>query len=181
MPKIFFKKDSENELGSLIRIAEDELDAQHLNLDLNVHTVKDITEEDFNLVRLNEKEIISYTGNVVNFQIKVNLFNTREGLQRYIDDVSSLIEDNLIKNSNHPKSEKWIAYKNAIKSINVSSVITDGVEDRSEVLEGYDKELADQGKYKYPITGGIVLNSSLERYVENNFNGVSAIHPLQLI
>jgi len=182
MAKVLFLKDSENALGSVFRIAANEAEIANLNIeDISLHTIKDISDEDFNAVRLNEKQIISYSGDTVNMSSLSNTFSYQRDLQRKIDVTVSLLDKVLAYSPSNANASNWTNYKNAITGINVSSLITDATsENTSEAIDGYDRELADAGEYHYPPVGGTPLNTSLERYVEDNISGVSVIHPLQL-
>lgn len=182
MAKVLFLKDSENAVGSVFRIAANDAEVANLNIvDTSLYTIKDISDADFNAVRLNEKEIVSYSGDTINTSsLDINFFYQSD-LQRKIDVTVSLLDKALTDYPSNPNASKWTAYKNAITGINVSSLITDATsENTGETIDGYDRELADAGKYHYPPVGGNPLNMSLEKYVEDNISGVSAIHPLQL-
>ena len=147
-----FSKNSDNQTGYLYRIASSQsvYDANK-NWQDDLYDVIVVNDDDYLAIKLGNKSVISKNGSTIFYDEISTSFNTQDSLTSYIDSVINLIDNWLINNSSKSLASLVITYKNFIKSINVSSLIT---EENS-------------------------LNSSLEAYVESQ--GITAIHPLELL
>jgi hypothetical protein len=147
-----FSKNSDNQTGYLYRIASSQsvYDANK-NWQDDLYDVIVVNDDDYLAIKLGNKSVISKNGSTIFYDEISTSFNTQDSLTSYIDSVINLIDNWLINNSSKSLASLVITYKNFIKSINVSTLITE----------------------ENP------LNSSLEAYVENQ--GITAIHPLELL
>ena len=147
-----FSKNSDNQTGYLYRIASSQsvYDANK-NWQDDLYDVIVVNDDDYLAIKLGNKSVISKNGSTIFYDEISTSFNTQDSLTSYIDSVINLIDNWLINNSSKSLASSVITYKNFIKSINVSTLITE----------------------ENP------LNSSLEAYVENQ--GITAIHPLELL
>ena len=147
-----FSKNSDNQTGYLYRIASSQsvYDANK-NWQDDLYDVIVVNDDDYLAIKLGNKSVISKNGSTIFYDEISTIFNTQVSLTNYINNVISMIDNWLVNNSSKPLASLVITYKNFIKSINVSTLITE----------------------ENP------LNSSLEAYVENQ--GITAIHPLELL
>jgi len=72
MAYLIFNNEAEDVLNSLTSIAENDINLNFLTGgNLNIYKIIDINNSDFNLIKLNKKIVLSYSGNVVNYTDKV--------------------------------------------------------------------------------------------------------------
>jgi hypothetical protein len=152
MAVFVFLKNSDDILGTLYRIASSQsIYDTNKNWQDDLYDVITVEDINYTSVKLGTKSVISKNGSTVSYEEINTIFNTQVSLTNYINNVISMIDNWLVNNSSKPLASLVITYKNFIKSINVSTLITE----------------------ENP------LNSSLEAYVENQ--GITAIHPLELL
>lgn len=120
-----------------------------------------VSQENFNDIRLKKKIITNRQGSSITFQDFPLSFTKHSDMQQEINGIISVIDDYLLNNSEKPMASNIINYKNYLKTINPSTVITE--EDNSVT----------------PAIAGVPLNSSVEEYCENQ--GQTAINLLQLL
>ena len=118
MAKFIFNKNSENQIGQLCHIAQDQ-DFINANKNFNEinYNIVDVTIEEFNDVKNGKKEVVSYMGSTVTFKTKgevdelgtppnapenVFFFNTEEELKKYINILLEKFEFYLRFNSEKP-------------------------------------------------------------------------------
>tara|TARA_R110000823_G_scaffold304891_1_gene426680 strand:- start:2359 stop:2832 length:474 start_codon:yes stop_codon:yes gene_type:complete len=156
MAYLIFDKHKENEVGSIISIAENETDRDNLNLFLDTAKVITIDTETFQNIQLSKKEVLSYNGDTVTYAnkdgndedgFKINIFKTKEPLEIYINNNIERINQFLNNNESHPDYSKWNSYKSQLEGLNLDSIT-------------------------YP------LNKTLEEHFLENSQTV--LHPLQL-
>jgi hypothetical protein len=153
MAVFVFSKNSDGINGSLYKIASSQsVYDDNKNWQDDLYDVITVNDDDYNEVKLGTKSVISKNGSTISYQETNTLFNTPVSLNSYINSVINIIDEWLTNNSSKPLASSVIAYKNFIRSINVSSL---------------------------SITEENPLNSSLEAYVENQ--GITAVHPLELL
>lgn len=153
MAIFIFSKHSDNINGSLYRIASSQsvYDANK-NWQDDLYDIVTVNDNDYTAVKLGTKSVINKNQNTISYGEINTSFNTQDSLTNYIDSVINTIDEWLINNSSKPLASSVIAYKNFIRSIDVSSL---------------------------SITEENPLNSSLEAYVEDQ--GITAIHSLELL
>jgi hypothetical protein len=168
MAIFIFRKDSNDQTGALCNIAENQtvLDNNWNGNSLNYDMVN-VSDELFNSVRLQEKAIISKNGETVNTIDLSVAHNFKAGLTSEINTKIDAMNKWLKINSSKPLASSVTTYKNFITNIDVNNLITDPSDGAT-----FDETT---GLY----SDGTPLNSSLEKYVENQ--GVTAIHCSQLL
>jgi hypothetical protein len=123
MPYAVFLKDKDNEIGSLVSIAENDFDLNSLTLILSDYKVISMSQSDFENVALDYKNIAKYQNNNIIFENttyqptsdKVIIKLTIENLKKYI----KFFLDN---NSNHSKYTVWKNYYDQLDSFNVNTM-----------------------------------------------------------
>jgi hypothetical protein len=123
MAYILFTKNSENQQGTYCKIVENQTDLNQLNDKLSDYTIIEVSETDFNSVKLNQKNIVSYTGNTVNLTNVTSLFETVADLNNYINNnIKPPIKNYLNNNPNHPQFTKWNNYYNQVSNLQTSTI-----------------------------------------------------------
>jgi hypothetical protein len=124
MAYIIFLKNTENQTGTLYRIAENETDLNILKINNDVYTTIQDTQTNFNSVKLNLKDIISYNGNTIVYQDSLNNYLTKEGLLIYVGNLKKVLKQFLDNNSSHSWYNKVNNYYNIISSPTILDDIT---------------------------------------------------------
>jgi|TARA_R100001460_G_scaffold53861_1_gene93050 hypothetical protein len=168
MAIFIFAKNSNDQTGALCNIVESQtvLD-NNWNGDPSNYDMVTVSDELFNSVRLQEKEVVSKNGDTVNTIDTSVAFTFRSGLTQDINVRINQMDNWLKINSSKPLASSVTTYKNFIAGIDVNSLITDPSPDAT-----FDETT---GLY----SDGTPLNSSLEKYVEDQ--GVTAVNGSQLL
>lgn len=151
-----------NQNNELYKIAEDTISLNNLNSALEQLNIKEISLENFNFLRLNQKRAFLINGNIIYEDIK-SLYN-KELLKNYIDNFIKNIDLFLQSNAQHIFFKKWLDYKSILQSLDLS-VIT-------PTIDFIDSKGVKWDKPNPPLT------TSLETYLENK--NIIALNPLQL-
>ena len=156
---IFIKNSS-----GLYRIAENQdiLD-QNKNFFTSEYDLVTVSEEYFNGIRLNKKELLNRVENTVTLGPEdfTSSFKTHLQMQEYINSIVSVMDNYLVTNSNKPMVGDILTYKNYIQTINPSTLITEA-----------DTSVT-------PPIPAIPFTSSIEKHAESQ--GIKAINILQLL
>lgn len=140
MAKFIFKKDSDNVVeGVLSFIANDQSHIDNnKNWDESEFDIIDVSDDDFNNIKLGAKGIVSKNGtNVTYFDITYN-YDSEEKLNTEISKVTERIDNWLLGNSSKPFASTVTNYKNYINSIDVSSI--------TPLNTSLEKYVSDQGQ-----------------------------------
>ena len=74
MAYFIFTKNLPNVSGTLYRIAENQIDLDSLNIDPYVYKIIQDSNENFNSIKLNQKEITYYnSSDIITYQTKSNI------------------------------------------------------------------------------------------------------------
>jgi len=87
----------------------------------DVHTQMDLTDEDFNSVRLNQKDL-SVSDGVLNTTDVEYSFQNEEELKEYIDNVIKSLDGFLINNSSNPMFNSLQTYRTFLNEFDVSTI-----------------------------------------------------------
>ena len=91
MAYFIFYKNTENQTGTYYKIAENETDLNILKINNDVYTTIQDTQTNFNSVKLNLKDIVSYSGNTIVYQDSLNNYLTKDLLVRYVDNLKKVL------------------------------------------------------------------------------------------
>ena len=131
MAYLIFDKNKDNEIGSIISMAENETDRDNLNISLDTAKVITIDTETFQNIQLSKKTVISYNEDTVTYQnrdvndeegLKLNGFKIKEGLESYINNYIERINQFLNNNESHPDYSKWNSYKSQLQALDLDSI-----------------------------------------------------------
>lgn len=153
MALLIFSKKTDNQLGSLYRIASSQsmYDANK-NWQDDLYDLVTVGDIDYNAIKLNTKYVVSKNGNQVIYENCTVQFESQDQLDGYINSIIPVFEEWLICNNSKPFASDVTIYLNYLKSMDTSSL---------------------------SITEENPLLSSLESYVESQ--GITSIHPLELL
>jgi hypothetical protein len=122
MAYLIFLKDRNNIEGTIYAIAETQNDLDNLNIIKTDYKIIEISNNDFNLVKLNNKEVLKYNdNNEVFFNNLQFAFNESE-LEKHIENFKVKIKKFLDNNPNHPLLSRWNDYYNQLISLNLNSI-----------------------------------------------------------
>jgi len=122
MAYFIFQKNLDNIEGTLYRIAENQEDFNNLNINDDDYKIIEDSSENFNFVKLNQKNAIKYNQNTIIYINIVSSFKSSKDLNSYIDSLKNLIKDFLNNNPNNSAYNKWNNYLNQLTSLNTSSI-----------------------------------------------------------
>jgi len=122
MAYLIFLKDKNNIEGTIYRIAETQNDLDNLNIIRIDYKIIEISNDDFNLVRINNKEALKYNdNNEVIFNNLQYAFNELP-LKNYVENFKIKIKNFLDNNSNHLFFNKWNDYYTQLNNLNLKSI-----------------------------------------------------------
>lgn len=131
MAYLIFDKNKDNEIGSIISMAENETDRDNLNIFLDTAKVITIDTETFQNIQLSKKTVLSYNGDTVTYAdkevsdeegLKLNGFKIKEDLEDYINSNIERINQFLNNNESHPDYSKWNSYKSQLQALDLDSI-----------------------------------------------------------
>lgn len=122
MSYFVFIKNSENQEGSLCKIAENESDLNNLNIVKDAYTILEDTLENFNDVKFGNKAVIKYSNNSIIYDVANIYFYNSWFLTNYINKQKNEIQNFLNINLNHPLFNRYQNYYNQLNNFNVDSV-----------------------------------------------------------
>lgn len=135
MAYFIFLSDCENIEGTIYRIAENQSDLNSLNIVQNNYKIIEDSQENFNFVKLNIKQPVSYSGNIITYvdesyswnlsyeDIQQNLgysSNLKIYVNNCINSISCFL--NVDSNKNNLNYNKWNNYKNQLSSLDLKSI-----------------------------------------------------------
>lgn len=119
MPYFIYNKNSGNQI---YKIAENDTDLNELIGIGEDYLIIPTSETDFNSVKLNLKDILSYDNVSNKFVDNIWQLN-KETLEDYIKSVCNKIQYFLNANPNHPKYQQFLNYSNYLKSLIIVLII----------------------------------------------------------
>jgi hypothetical protein len=123
MSYIIFSKNSDNVVGSLYKIAENQSDLDNLNINKDDYKIIEDNQENFNFLKFNLKYAEKYNNNtIVYIDNDLVAFNTQQHLTTYINNYKNIIKQFLDKNPNHSLFNRWNNYYNQLNNLNISTI-----------------------------------------------------------
>ena len=122
MAYIIFNKNSDNIEGTLYKIAENDSDLSQFNFSLSDYKVIQVSNEDFNNVKLYIKTTLKYDGDIITYKNLTISFNNFNNLLIDINDKKRLINDFLKFNPNHPQFNRWNNYLTQLNNLNFNGI-----------------------------------------------------------
>lgn len=112
---------ADNLPNSLYRIAEDDNYLNNLNMNKINYKIINISNNDFNAIKLNNKTFIKYNGDEV-FYENINNYFTKTTLASYIEQQKKVIKDFLDNNKSHINFDQWNSYYNQLSNLNLENI-----------------------------------------------------------
>jgi hypothetical protein len=158
MSYFIFLKNTNNNEGSLYRIAENQSDLNNLNIIQSDYKIIEDSQINFDAVKYGTKNIISFNSDTITYEDIVTVFSdgvkdgvvvksAKEYLNDYILNCKNIINQFLKNNQNHQLFNRWNDYYNQLNNLNLNSI-------------------------QYP------LNTSLEQYFKDQ--NLPSLNPLQI-
>jgi hypothetical protein len=123
MAYLIYLKNTQEPIGSLYRIAENENDLNQLNINKSDYTIIEISQENFLGIKNNVRYAILDTKNQqVTYDFKQDIFFTKEDLKNRLNELKNLIKLFLDNNKNHSSFDKWNNYYNQLNSFNLDNI-----------------------------------------------------------
>jgi hypothetical protein len=122
MAYFIFLKNLDNLEGSLYRIAENLSDLNNLNINKEDYKIIEDTQENFNLVKLNKKNVVKYSGDTITYEDNNFLIKNKKNIEIEINNNKQLIRQFLENNHNHLLFNRWNSYYNQLNNVNVDSI-----------------------------------------------------------
>jgi len=136
---------------AILKIAANDSDKDNLNFIRNVDIVKNISDADFEKIKLNQSYGTLVNDNVVFTDLIGRKFTSSNELDMYIDNIKIIANAFLEANPSHPKFTEVNNYVNTLNGIDTSSIIPDE---------------------------NTPLEMTWEKYCQDN--GITFLHPLQI-
>ena len=124
MAYFIFLKNSDNIEGTLVRIAENEIDLDNLNLntDKGVYKIIEVSNDIFNKVKLDIQTVVGYNGDTVKYTTSQYLYVDSTEIKKHIDNYKSCIKNFIKNNPNHIKLNQWNNYYLQLENFDVESI-----------------------------------------------------------
>ena len=122
MAYFVFLKNFDNITGSLYRIAENQFDLNNLNINPSDYKIIEDSETNFNFVKFGNKIIDKYNNNEITYIDTNIIFEKKDNLQFYVNELKKTIKLFLDNNINHSSFNVWNAYYNQLNSLNLDSI-----------------------------------------------------------
>jgi uncharacterized protein YacL (UPF0231 family) len=122
MAYFIFQKNSDNILGNIYKIAENQSDLNSLNIVQLSYKIIEDSQDNFNSVKYGTKYVLTYNGSNIIYQDNVTRYENKEILLNYIKNTKDNILNFLYSNTNHPLHSRWNNYYNQLNSFNLDSI-----------------------------------------------------------
>jgi len=121
MSFFIFQKNMDNLGGSLYKISETQDYLDNMNINKSNYKIIEVSQQDFNFVKLNQKNIEKYVGENVIYTDEIFVFY-KISLQNYINNLKNSIDPFLKNNKNHYLFNIWNDYYNQLNNLNLDSI-----------------------------------------------------------
>jgi len=122
MSYFIFLKGLDNVEGTIYKITENKIDLNNLNINQSDYKIIEDSQFDFNLIKLNNKSVSKYNGNIVTFIDQTISFEKKEDLQNYLNNCKNQIKQFIDNNINHSQFVLWNNYFNQLNSLNLDEI-----------------------------------------------------------
>ena len=122
MAYFIFSKNLDNISGTLYRIAETQSDLNNLNITQSEYKIIEDSENNFNLVKFNNKYVDKYNNNNIFYIDQITKFDSNDQLQTYVDGLKKKIKEFTDNNINHPLFDRWNNYYNQLNNLNLDNI-----------------------------------------------------------
>jgi hypothetical protein len=137
MAYFIFLKNSDNIEASLCKIAANSSDLNNLNIIKEDHTIIEVSDNDFNDVRLGKKEVVKHVGNNVTYKNINFIAEDKDLYKKTIANKANYIKTNVLEANptNHPHYSKWETYYNQLINLNVDNLTFPQTKSEEQLFE----------------------------------------------
>jgi hypothetical protein len=121
MAYFIFSKNLNNINLTLYKIAEDQSYLNKMNINKDDYKIIEVSQEDFNDVKLELKLPLKYDGDNIIYENIINTF-LKKDLELHIKNYVNLINSFIENNPNHELFNLWNNYNNQVKSFNLDTL-----------------------------------------------------------
>jgi len=105
------------------KIAENSIDLNNLNVNLSTCKVIEVSQSDFDSVKLVQKLCTGYNGDIpIYTDPKLPVDISKDNLNNYINNIKKNIKYFLDNNKNHPDIQKWTNYYSQLNTLDLNSL-----------------------------------------------------------
>jgi hypothetical protein len=122
MAYFIFLKNFNNLSGSFYKMAENLSDLNNLNIFEDDYKIIEDTQENFNLVKFNIKNVVKYSGDTITYGDNDCFIKNKKNMEIDINYNKKLIERFLENNPNHLLFNRWNNYLNQLNNVNVDLI-----------------------------------------------------------
>jgi len=122
MAYFIFLKNLDNVKGTLYRVAENQSDLNNLNIIKDDYKIIEDSQENFNLVKFNKKNVVKYSGDIITYEDNNSLINSKASMEFIINLNKKAIREFLENNNNHLLFNLWNNYYNQLNNLNIDSI-----------------------------------------------------------
>ena len=108
--------------GSFYKMAENLSDLNNLNIFKDDYKIIEDTQENFDLVKSNKKNVVKYSGDTVTYENNNFLIKNKKTIEDEINNNKKFIKKFLENNPNHLLFNRWNSYYNQLNNVNVDLI-----------------------------------------------------------
>jgi hypothetical protein len=122
MAYFIFLKNYDDKDGSLYKIAENQSDLNNLNIFEEDYKTIEVSQENFNAVKFNLKNILKYNGENITYSDNVPIIKNKTDIESQINFLNEIIQRFLQNNESHTLFNRWNSYLNQLNILNLDSI-----------------------------------------------------------
>jgi hypothetical protein len=107
--------------GSLCKIAETQDYFDHMNINKSNYKIIEVSQQDFNFIKLNQKSVEKYVGEDVIYS-DADFNFVKLSLENYINNSKNYINQFLENNKNHYLFNIWNNYYNQLNNLDLNTI-----------------------------------------------------------
>jgi mRNA-degrading endonuclease YafQ of YafQ-DinJ toxin-antitoxin module len=122
MSYFIFTSNSDNENGTLYRIAENTSDLNNLNINKLDYKIIEDSQINFDTVKYGTKIILKYNNDNIIYENATPSFLKIEKIIQYVEMFKKQIKQFTENNQNHPLFSRWNNYYDQLNSLNLNTI-----------------------------------------------------------
>ena len=122
MSYFIFLKNFDNIEGALYRVAENQSDLNNLNINQSDYKIIQGSISNFNDFKLGNKFPDKYNNDTITYVDQTIIFNNKNELQSYVDNLKQFIKQFTDNNPNHPLFSRWNNYYTQLNNLNLDNI-----------------------------------------------------------
>jgi hypothetical protein len=122
MSYFIFLKNLDNVENTIYRIAENQSDLNNINIIQSDYKIIEDSASNFNLVKFGNKIPSKYNNNVITYTDQTILYEIKENLNFYVNNLKNQIKNFTDNNPNHPLFSRWNNYYTQLNNLNLDTI-----------------------------------------------------------